>query len=146
MQGISVEKVDVIELDKLCKRAADDVKHLFEMLDAEKAVHVEPNAAVVAKSVPVLITPGGDGVIVKLDSYDWASIDQNGMLLDALICSLHVGGDVQLYSPFKRQLIIGRALVWEGAERPYAAEEFRRAVAQKLADAMLNAAKKLSQA
>jgi len=143
MQGISVERVDVVELDRLCRRAADGVRKLFEMFDAEKAVHVEPDGAVVAKSVPVLITPGGDGVIVKLDSYDWASIDQNGMLLDALICSLHVGGDVQLYKPYKRQLTIGKALTWEGAERPYTAEEFRRAVAQRLADLLHEAAKKL---
>jgi len=143
MQGISVEKVDVVELDRLCRRAADGVRKLFEMFDAEKAVHVEPDGAVVAKSVPVLITPGGDGVIVKLDSYDWASIDQNGMLLDALICSLHVGGDVQLYKPYKRQLTIGKALTWEGAERPYTAEEFRKAVVQRLADLLHEAAKKL---
>jgi uncharacterized Fe-S cluster protein YjdI len=61
MQGISIEKVDVVELDKLCRRAADDVRRLFEMFDAEKSVHVEPDGVVVAKSAPVLIGPDGSG-------------------------------------------------------------------------------------
>ncbi|MFZ8810481.1 MAG: hypothetical protein ACO2PN_20535 [Pyrobaculum sp.] len=52
MQGISIEKVDVVELDKLCRRAADDVRRLFEMFDAEKSVHVEPDGVVVVKSAP----------------------------------------------------------------------------------------------
>ena len=146
MQGISVEKVDVVELDKLCKRVADDVKQLFEMFDAEKSIRVEQDGVVVAKSVPVYITPDGGGVMVKLGGYDYVSVGPDGLLLDVAACSLYVGNDVQLYKPFKRQLTIGKALVWEGAERPYTAEEFRQNVAQRLANIMLSAVKKLGQA
>ncbi len=142
MQGISIEKVDVVELDKLCKRAANDVRQLFEMFDAEKSIHVEPDGIIVAKSVPVLIEPDGD-VIVKLGDYDWASVGPNSLLLDALICSLYVGDDAQLYMPFKRRLIVGNSVVWEGAERPHTAKEFTQTVAQRLADLMLKSVKKL---
>jgi len=143
MQGISIEKVDVVELDKLCRRAADDVRRLFEMFDAEKSVHVEPDGVVVVKSAPVLIGPNGSGVIVKLDSYDWVSVGPDSLLLDALICSLHVSNDIQLYKPFKRTLIVGNNVTWEGTEKPYTAKELVQTVAQRLADLMLKAAKKL---
>jgi hypothetical protein len=143
VQGISIERVDVVELDKLCKRVADDVRRLFEMFDAEKSIHVEPDGVVVVKSVPVLIGPEGKGVMLKLDSYDWASVNPNGLLLDALICSLHVSNDVQLYKPFKRLLIVGGSVVWEGAERPYTAKEFVQAVTKNLTDLMLKAAERL---
>jgi len=137
-----IEKTDVVELDRLCKRVASDVRRLFEMFDMEKSVYVEPDGAVVAKSVPVNITPYGD-VILKLDSYDWASIGPDSLLLDALICSLYVGNDVQLYKPFERTLIVGNSIVWEGAERPYTAKEFIQTVAQKLASLLLKSAKRL---
>ncbi len=142
MQGISIEKADVVELDKLCKRVANDVRRLFEMFDAEKSVHVEPDGTVIVKSVPVLIGPDGH-VIVKLDNYDWASVGPDSLLIDALICSLYVGNDVQLYKPFKRTLIVGNSVAWEGAERPYTAKELIQTVAQNLADLMLKAARRL---
>jgi len=142
MQGISIENVDVVELDKLCKRAADSVRRLFEMFVAEKSVHVEPDGVVVVKSVPVLIGPHGD-VIVKLDGYDWVSVRSSDLLLDALICSLYVSDNVQLYKPFKRTLVISNSVAWEGAERPYTAKEFVQTVTQKLADLMLKAVEKL---
>jgi hypothetical protein len=135
-------RVDVVELDKLCRRAADDVRRLFDRFDPEKSVRVEPGGAIVAESIHVLIGPDG-GVIVKLDSYDWASVGPDGLLLDAFVCSLYVGNDVQLYKPFERTLVAGNSIAWEGAERPYTAEEFRRTVAQKLSDLLLKAAKKL---
>jgi hypothetical protein len=143
MSNISIEKVDVVELDKLCRRVADDVRRLFERFNPEKSIHVEPNGAVVVESLHVLIGPDGD-VILKLDSYDWANVGPDGLLLDALKCSLYVGdGEIQLYKPFERTLIVGNSIAWEGAERPYTAEEFRRTVAQKLADMLHKAAKKL---
>jgi hypothetical protein len=146
MQGVSVKRVDVIELDKLCRRAANDVRRLFERFDPEKSVHVEQSGAVVVESLHVHISPDGD-VVVKLDSYDWASVGPDGLLLDALICSLYVSGnEAQLYKPFERLLVVGSNIVWEGAKRPYTAEEFRRTVAQKLAELLLKAAKKLGQA
>lgn len=146
MSGISIGKVDVVELDKLCKKVADDVRQLFEMFDVEKSIHVEQNGVVVVKSVPVDITPDGGDVMVKLGGYDYVSVGPDGLLLDVAACSLYVGNDVQLYKPFERQLIIGKALIWEGAERPYTAEEFRQNVAQRLSSIMLNAVKKLGQA
>jgi hypothetical protein len=143
MQGISVKRVDVVELDTLCKRVADDVRRLFEMFDPEKSIHVEPDGTVTVESLPVLVGPNG-GVIVKLDSYDWASVGRDNLLLDALICSLYISGnEAQLYKPFKRTLIVGNSLVWEGAERPYTAKEFVQTVTQKLGDMLLKAAKKL---
>jgi hypothetical protein len=86
--------------------------------------------------------PDGN-VVVKLDGYDWASIGPDGLLLDALICSLYVSNDVQLYMPFKRMLIVGNSVAWEGAERPYTAKEFIQTVTQKLANLLLKAAKRL---
>ncbi|MFZ8810482.1 MAG: hypothetical protein ACO2PN_20540 [Pyrobaculum sp.] len=83
------------------------------------------------------------GLIVKLDSYDWVSVGPDSLLLDALICSLHVSNDAQLYKPFKRTLIVGNNVTWEGTEKPYTAKELVQTVTQRLADLMLKAAKKL---
>ncbi len=86
MQDISIEKVDIVVLDKMCKRAANDVRRLFEMF-AEKPVSAEPDGALVVKSLPMFIGPDGN-IIVELDSYDWVSIRPNDLLLDALTCSV----------------------------------------------------------